>query len=55
MNKADFKFLRKAAFSIAFGVTVGKELGDFVTQVAYRFAIKMMNKDKESKSDETKE
>ena len=31
MNKADLKFLRKAAFNIAFWSTIGKELGKFVT------------------------
>ena len=50
MNKADLKFLRKAGFNIAFGVIVG----EFVTQVAYRFAIKMMDK-KMPESNKTEE
>lgn len=54
MNKADLKFLRKAGFNIAFGVIVGKELGELVTQVAYRFAIKMMDK-KMPESNKTEE
>lgn len=55
MNKADLKFLRKAGFNIAFGVIVGKELGDFVTQVAYGFAKKMMDKNKTPESNKAEE
>lgn len=33
MNKADYKFLRKAAFGIAFGATVGKRVGKVVDEV----------------------
>ena len=31
MDKNDFKNLRKAAFSVAFGVTLGKFVGDYAS------------------------
>lgn len=42
MNKADYKFLRKAAFVIAFGATVGKCVGMFVSTAVDTVATKIL-------------
>ena len=54
MNKADLKFLRKAAFNIAFWSTIGKELGKFVTRRT-KISIEILRKNEEPESTKTGE